>query len=101
MDEQENTSQEQSNNRPWLYKKGQSGNPGGRPKGSISMKKWLADKFASMSEEEREEFIDGINKIDILKMAEGNPATNSDITTGGQPINIQIAQEIAEKNNLS
>ena len=76
----ENDTQEQTNNRPWLYKKGQSGNPGGRPKGSISMKKWLADKLASMTEEEREEFINGQNKIDLFKMAEGMPDSKTEAT---------------------
>lgn len=73
----EEESAEQTNNRPWLYKKGQSGNPSGRPKGSISMKTWLSNKLSTMDEEEREDFIEGINKIDLFKMAEGNPESKS------------------------
>lgn len=71
---------EQPNNRPWLYKKGQSGNPSGRPKGSISMKTWLSNKLATMTEEERENFVDGMNKIDVFKMAEGNPESKSEVS---------------------
>ena len=78
--------QEQTNNRPWLYVKGQSGNPGGRPKGSKSMKTWLRERLETMSDEERENFIEGINKIDLFKMAEGNPTTQTDITTKGESI---------------
>ena len=70
--------QEQINNRPWLYKKGQTGNPGGRPKGSKSMKTWLKERFEVMTDEEREEFFDGMNKIDLFKMAEGNPKQDVD-----------------------
>lgn len=84
-------SQEQTNNnRPWLYKKGQSGNPGGRPKGSKSMKVWLRERFESMTDDEREEFIDGTNKIDLFKMAEGNP--QNDITSDSKPITLNIVQ---------
>lgn len=79
-------SQEQTNNRPWLYKKGQSGNPGGRPKGSISMKEWVKRKLLSMTDEEREVFMEGLSKDIIWKMAEGNPDTKSDLTSGGEPI---------------
>lgn len=65
---------EQTNSsKPWLYKKGQSGNPAGRPKGSKSIKTYLQEKFNNMSEEEREDFLEGMPKEIIWKMAEGNP----------------------------
>ncbi len=93
---EETNTQEQTNNRPWLYKKGQSGNPGGRPKGSISLKTWLRNKFATMTDEEREEFFEGMNKIDLFKMAEGNPETKSDITSNGKTIVLPV--EILNKH---
>ena len=76
-------SQEQPNNRPWLYKKGQSGNPGGRPKGSKSMKTWIKEKIETMSEEEREIFLEGLPKEIIWKMAEGLPQSNTDMKVTG------------------
>jgi len=49
MEETDKTDKEQ---KPWLFKKGQSGNPNGRPKGSISIK----DKIRKRLEENPEEF---------------------------------------------
>lgn len=70
---------EQINSRPWLYKKGQSGNPGGRKKGSISMKTYIKRKLEAMSEPEREEFLEGIDKKVLWEMAEGKPNTKMEL----------------------
>jgi len=70
---------------PHQYRKGQSGNPSGRPKG-ISLKEYAKLKFATMTDDEREDFFNGIGKTDIWKMGEGNPDTKTDITTKGEKI---------------
>jgi len=62
--------------KPYKYKKGKSGNPSGRPEG-ISLKEYARVKFRHMTDDEREEFFHGISKIELFKMAEGNPDTKS------------------------
>ena len=79
---------------PYMYKKGQSGNPSGRPEG-ISMKEYIRMNFRKMTDEEREEFLEGMNKKDIFEMAEGKP-TSDDTVTLITP-NINIAEAIADK----
>jgi len=83
--EVETENSKKTDDKPWLFKKGQSGNPGGRPKGK-SMKEYARDYLAGMTDEERMEFMNGIPKVDIWKLAEGNPDNKSDITTDGEKL---------------
>lgn len=81
----------------YSWKKGQSGNPKGRPK-EKTLKEWVRDTLKVMSDEDRITFLKGMKPEFVWRMAEGNPA--QDITSGGQPINTfsdEQAARIAER----
>jgi hypothetical protein len=86
------------NTKPWLWKKGQSGNILGRPKGK-TMKEWAKEYLSRMTDEERDEFMQGMPKERIWAMAEGNPDTKSDITSGGLPLILPAT--LIEKNDTA
>ena len=81
----EETDKQNENSKPWLWKKGQSGNLKGRPKG-VTMKEYAKQYLERMTDEERDEWLDGLNKEIIWKMAEGNPENKSDVKLDGEII---------------
>ena len=65
--------------RPWLWRKGQSGNPKGRKKGK-TLKEYAKDFLSKMTDAERQEFMQGLDKEVIWKMAEGNPKQDTELS---------------------
>lgn len=69
--------------KPWQFKKGQSGNPKGRPPGK-SLKERAKAMLNAMTEEEEQEFFNGLPKETIWEMAEGKAQTNIDASVSGE-----------------
>ncbi len=65
--------------KPFMFKKGQSGNPNGRPPGK-SLKERAKAMLNAMTPEEEQEFLEGIDKKTIWEMAEGKAKQDLDIT---------------------
>jgi len=85
---------------PYVWKKGQSGNPNGRPKGK-TLKEFAREYLLSLPDDEKIEYLASLPTEIVWKMAEGSPHTTSDITSDGQPLFIQVSEAIAAKNKLS
>lgn len=89
---------ENSSDKPWLWKKGQSGNVKGRPKGK-TLKEYCRDYLSKMTDDERDTFLEGMPKEIIWKMSEGNPETRTDVTSGDKPI--AILNNVIFGNNVN
>lgn len=64
--------------RKYVFKKGVSGNPGGRPVGTKSMKTFAREYLESMPEEDRIEFLNGLDPKTIWEMSEGKAKQDLD-----------------------
>lgn len=86
MDEVEEETQEQDKKqdyewlKPWQFNPGKSGNPGGRPKGSKSLKTFAKEYLLSLSDEEKLEYMKGMDKKTIWEMSEDKAGQGVQVT---------------------
>lgn len=90
--------QDRIRNPDGTFPKGISGNPAGRPKGK-SLKEYWKQRFADMSDEEKEEFSKKVAPELLWQMAEGRPVSNTDVTTLGESINPLVVRFLDDKSN--
>lgn len=81
---EENTEIQSNNSRtehlkPWQFKRGQSGNPGGKPKGTVSLKTFVKNYIQNLNDDEKLEFMEGIDKKTIWEMSEGKAKQDIEI----------------------
>lgn len=99
--EQDLTIQPQKKRYDWLkeyqFQAGNNANPTGRPRGK-SLKTFVKDMLENMDDDHKAIYLKQLDPEFVWRMAEGNPVTNSDITSKGERI-IIMPSELIEKNN--
>lgn len=94
METQEQYDKQQEHHlKPWQFKPGQSGNPGGRPLGAKSLKTYAKEYLLSLSDEDKLEYMKGMDKDKIWEMAEGRADAKTElggtIQISGVEINVR------------
>ena len=84
--------------KPYMWKKGQSGNILGRPKGK-TMKEYARQYLERMTDDERDEWLEGIPKEKIWELAEGKAKQDieADVKTN---LTIEISEAVAKKHGI-
>lgn len=82
MDSTEKQREEQweKNIKPWQFKPGVSGNPGGRPKGVTTLKEFAKKYLRELDDKEKLEFLTGMDKDKIWEMGEDKAGQGVQVT---------------------
>ncbi len=80
--------------KPWQFQPGKSGNPGGRIPGTKSLKAFAKEYLLSLNDEEKLEYMKGMDKKAIWEMAEDKPKQGMDVKA-----NITISDVLDELEN--
>lgn len=88
--------------KPWQFKKGQSGNPSGKKPGTISLKVFAKNYIQGLTDEEKLDFLEGIDKKTVWEMAESKPKQDighsGSLTISQVLDNLENGQETLEQN---
>lgn len=74
---------------PYIWKKGISGNPNGRPKGK-TLKEFAREYLETLPDDEKIEYLSSLPTEIVWKMAEGNPENKTDLTSKGEAVTFNI-----------
>lgn len=88
---------------PYTWKKGQSGNPNGRPKGK-TLKEFAREYLMGLPDDEKVDYLASLPPEIVWKMAEGMPENKTDLTSGGdkiQPILVKFIDGPEQPNNTN
>lgn len=101
MDENNKITVKPKRSYDWLkeyqFQAGNNANPKGRPRGK-TLKTFVSEMLENMDDEHKADYLKQIDPEVVWRMAEGNPSTNSDITSKGERI-IIMPSDLIEKNN--
>lgn len=78
---------------------GSTANPNGRPKGQ-TLKEYMAERFRTMSPEEKEEWLKDVAKSEKWRMAEGNPKQDVEADVKGE-LKVIIPKAVADTFNIN
>lgn len=83
---------------PYMFKKGVSGNMKGRPKGK-TLKEFAREYLENLPDDEKVEYMQSLPPDLVWQMAEGKPKQDTDITSGGEPLQPILVKFLDAKDN--
>ena len=83
--------------KPYTWKKGQSGNPNGRPKGK-TLKEFAREYLEGLPDDEKIDFLASLPTEIVWKMAEGNPTSEDTLLVGELPI--PLDPDVRQDNSI-